>query len=354
MTINIPILFLKHRLSLLLIVTLAKVSSASYNVYNYDQTTPQFTPDGLLKQVEYASEAPSNSMPMLIIPLMIADDSNNGSQKCAIIIATASYPPSSSDHQINGSKRGQSRIIEIPIAPPCPTTDTSLVTSSVIVGINGILSDNVSLIETARSHLQSWQKDYGIHRLHQRNAASGRGNTMSLLSNTASPFESATSSASRIAHVIADECQLHSFGGGVRPFGASVVVCGFDEDKMIVCVTNPSGAVESYNYHCTNEKDSIADLIVVGGKRTSNTAVRQRLLAQLGTVQEMSITYSYQTVVRDSLKAAILELLHENSKQNDKQNLQLNHIDLALITSEAGAQRLTENQMMNLINNKDK
>mmetsp|Transcript_724 Transcript_724/g.1126 ORF Transcript_724/g.1126 Transcript_724/m.1126 type:complete len:85 (-) Transcript_724:100-354(-) len=39
--------------------------TSSYNVYNYDLTTPLFTPDGLLKQVEYAAAAPTHQQPPL-------------------------------------------------------------------------------------------------------------------------------------------------------------------------------------------------------------------------------------------------------------------------------------------------
>jgi len=177
------------------IVVASDSSSTGYNVYNYDLTTPQFTPDGLLKQVEYACAAPRNSMPMIIVPIALpssttsptTDEEDNSHQQqntveteYALIIATISSPtklpddnssdPPNNNNSINtskrnanGGRRGQSRIIEIPI-PSSITTNTSGGSNSVIIGLNGILSDSVSLLQTARQSVQSHQSRYGNHR----------------------------------------------------------------------------------------------------------------------------------------------------------------------------------------------
>jgi hypothetical protein len=51
-------------LFLLSLVSNSSLANQNYNAYNYDMTTPLFTPDGRLLQVEYASRAATHSSPV--------------------------------------------------------------------------------------------------------------------------------------------------------------------------------------------------------------------------------------------------------------------------------------------------
>ena len=335
----------------------------SYNVYNYDLATPMFTPDGLLKQVEYASSAPSHCTPIVIVPVIILHGGNSESEsqsenesesgnknelsspQCVIIMASLSpsatgstgitsgqinddqeeeeeYNEHDDDNQNenkqnlqnykNNNNRGQSRIIQIPISPSTLSTSDSgsSSSSSLLIAINGLLPDCISLLRHARNQLHSNHKTYGVHRLH----TSVDGTSISSSTSTsASPFASAPSCAYRFASSIAERCQRHSFGGGIRPFGSQIVVCGIDQydDSMSVYITNPSGALDHYSYYVdqflsqrkmiqkktimiNGEKVTVPvvksdvkgafvqDVIVLGGDTNVQNEIRQQILSQSG------------------------------------------------------------------------
>jgi hypothetical protein len=48
----------------------------NYHIYNYDQTSQQFTPDGRLVQVEYASHAVEQSSPVVVVECNLATATN--------------------------------------------------------------------------------------------------------------------------------------------------------------------------------------------------------------------------------------------------------------------------------------
>ena len=303
-------------------------TSTSYNVYNYDLATPMFTPDGLLKQVEYASLTPSHSTPMIIVPIrrivrQKGHDGRYGDQGLMIVASMSCHQLDNdnddndnvSNHNNtnnNNGKRGQSRIIPIPISAPT----SSSTTSNILIGINGLLPDCISLLQHARNELHSYHKTYGIHRLHYTstptkiltNSPIMTSSSSSSSSVAASLFTSSSSCALRFATSIADKCQRHSFGGGLRPFGSQIVVCAVDDDyNLNVYVTSPSGNIDHYSYTCchdyfldisgsseshdskdknnnnnnnnnnSNNQCLIQDVIVVGGEEKIKKQIRKRI-----------------------------------------------------------------------------
>jgi hypothetical protein len=192
-----------------------------YAAYEYDLTTPQYTPDGRLLQVEYALNAcrRPESSPIVSVglctpekifyrrrKLLQQEDQNNddhvseelgqGGDSLLIMATISSPPPSSSvdDSQVSNDElhskyesdkeqpiiessntslsstnnlRTQRRIIEIPLSTSFQTQHTTTTTaeSTILIGLSGILADATSLLQIAYSILEEEQISYGWHRL---------------------------------------------------------------------------------------------------------------------------------------------------------------------------------------------
>ena len=353
-------------------------TGASYNVYNYDMTTPMFTPDGLLKQVEYASEASNHCFPMIIIPLTLASDESEDEEgtnaKTILVMATltAALDPDSSEPTSmakSQGRRGQNRIIEMPIVPPSALSSRS--GTSLIMGINGILPDSVALLQHARKEVENSQRYYGIHDPHRptfSGSTAGNGETLSshhTITST-SPFASAPAAAVRMAHSIANQCQERSFGGGIRPYGASVVVCGVDREEISVCITNPSGAVSYYSFEpkARQAEELVAggNVIGIGLKAPQTETIRNQLHGRIRNL-DWEACCNHEDRYRVLSKAALqnaceaLIAIHRESagsrQSNDisveQQNYLVDHMDLVLITSQGGAQRLNKAQIRKMM-----
>ena len=166
-------------------------------------------------------------------------------------------------------------------------TTSTAATSTILIGISGILSDATSLLQIAYSQLEEEQSLFGWHRLHlypvghthvsdqnnneglaYDNDAIGRfgGNagdggiggaksfseddaivenygtgpaifgkiggvtsSPSFLTISTQPTATEASETTlRLSQTIADQCQKHAFGGGLRPLGASLLLAGVD------------------------------------------------------------------------------------------------------------------------------
>ena len=182
-------------------------SSSTYNAYNYDQTTPQFTPDGRLLQVEYASAAADLSPPLIVLECFSStgnsnsnsnskSNNNNNSQQdpCLILLTVrkrANSPQNrivimdDKDEQQSKKKRGGSSSSKS--FPYCCV-------------MSGILSDSLCLLQVgmkvAAEHSLRYQTSLGMVALTQ---------------------------------ALADECQSRVFGGGLRPYGSTMMLCGYDK-----------------------------------------------------------------------------------------------------------------------------
>ena len=256
-----------------------EASSPPYNAYQYDLTTPQFTPDGRLLQVEYASRAPEQSGPLVAVPVWPSNGDDGEEDDCdgpsVVIASIAARSPSSNDgskdednspnndkksNDLTKSKRkrkGQSRLISLPLGPIVSTPRGAPSTSipSIVVGLSGILADATSLLGILQDNLTQYRRMYGLGKLHAVLPTHiGDGNTRGpgVALPTSSAQAAPTVVARRVAREVGQKCQLNSFGGGIRPFGASVVICGVDESGACICVTQPSGAVLSSHFLFAN------------------------------------------------------------------------------------------------------
>jgi hypothetical protein len=210
----------------------ASLTTDGYNAYNYDLTTPMFTPDGRLLQVEYAEQASLSWSSPLIAILVPPSTHTSSTINCnenvnvndpgGIVLAcltnapnknidgTGTASPSSRDlddneddaqeeSSSNADKansisnantksksatctptRQQKRIVELRLDHPTllterqdGDTDGSVTgtstqhqhhppsSRSIMVGLSGILADNLALLRHAQSHVDSWHQSYG-------------------------------------------------------------------------------------------------------------------------------------------------------------------------------------------------
>eukprot|EP01083_Nonionella_stella_P252667 870265_1 len=185
---------------------------------------------------------------------------------------TESNSASSNSGSSNSGARGQSRILQMPLsASPSPHAP------SLLFGINGILPDCVALLEEARKELHSIQSSYsGICTPASIVGGHGHGHLHS-------PFTPGQY-ASRVAMAMADKCQHNSFGGGIRPFGAEIVVCGLSHSSASIFVTQPSGGMAEYSVSADNGSgsgNSGCEYVVGGTDR-----MKRQLLDMLSSERE--------------------------------------------------------------------
>jgi len=359
----------------ILFLTCVLEYSYSYNVYNYDLTTPLFTPDGLLKQVEYASATSTHCAPILVVPLIVNSTSHDGtcSTECVIIIATMSSL--SNVNEIEDDKkeddytppprhtRGQSRIVEMPITSQSNSHSGSGSGTSLVFGLNGLLPDCVSLLQHAREQLYSYQKAYGVNRLHPfRDGIVGSTTSSQMSYSSASSFASASSCALRVARSIADRCQEHSFGGGLRSFGSQIVVCGVDRDIVNIFVTDASGAVNQYSFgSCISSGNSesdcqfLSDVIVVGGDVKARDQV-QRFMKNsakgFNTNIEGRPNHQIQRALVSSIRAFLDVYAKDSSSSHSKtrENAITEEMDVVIFTSRH-LHRLKKEQILQILEN---
>ena len=279
------------------LVAAAAASSPLYNAYQYDMTIPQFTPDGRLLQVEYASRAPEQSGPLVAVPVWSNDgDEENDDGPSVVIASIVARSPSSendskeeedyaADYEKNGARvptskrrqKGQSRLIPLPLgptlfsAPGAPPTPAR----SIVVGLSGILADATSLLGVVQDDLTQYRRMYGLGKLHAvlpTHSAEGNSGCASATSATqAAP----TVVARRVARGVGRYCQRNSFGGGIRPFGASLVICGVDESGVCICVTEPSGAVLANQFSLDALRKKSSNALKDGDEENNDREWRQ-------------------------------------------------------------------------------
>ena len=251
----------------ILSLALSAVCVASYNAYNYDMTTPLFTPDGRLLQVEYASLAAERSPPLVALSVKDREEGH--------VIILAAFR---SRRQAAGR---QKRIISL---PNCPR---------VALAMSGVLSDALDLVREVRQHVDSWQRTYGV-------------------------LEIAMDDVAGIATVIGDACQSHAFGGGLRPYGASFIVCGVHNDGvgMSFCKTDPSGAVVQLRLSGNEGVDSYHKpcIIVLGNDGIQKEKIRSKINDILGSTDDATIRDGVEAILEAMIASE--DLSHEGSKSH--------------------------------------
>ena len=378
------------------LVAAAAASSPLYNAYQYDMTIPQFTPDGRLLQVEYASRAPEQSGPLVAVPVWSNDgDEENDDGPSVVIASIVARSPSSendskeeeddaADYEKNGARvptskrrqKGQSRLIPLPLgptlfsAPGAPPTPAR----SIVVGLSGILADATSLLGVVQDDLTQYRRMYGLGKLHAvlpTHSAEGNSGCASATSATqAAP----TVVARRVARGVGRYCQRNSFGGGIRPFGASLVICGVDESGVCICVTEPSGAVlaNQFSLDALRKKSSNAlkdgdeenndidetesggnardDVIIVGGDGRVQRILREQLANKLSS--DGSLRSTVDAVVTSLLEAQGYTGMDNESSLIASKHLGTNDgiIDLEIVIARSdGSYKLTPKEVFAII-----
>jgi 20S proteasome subunit alpha 2 len=163
----------------------------NYNAYKYDMA-PTFTPDGRLLQVEYASTAAELSTP--IVALQIDNET--------LVLMT-----------LKSATTPQNRIIVLPTRGDGKGKEVH--SSHVCIAMSGVLADSISLIQVGLKEASEHYKQFH-----------------------------APTTALRLATSMANACQSHCFGGGIRPYGCTLLACGFTSSgELALYQTDPSGAI---------------------------------------------------------------------------------------------------------------
>jgi len=260
----------------------------NYNVYNYDMA-PTFTPDGRLLQVEYASVASELSAPVLVVQ---ANDST-------LILMT-----------IKNSNSPQNRIIIVPVRGDGKRQEAS----RMCVAMSGVLADSLCLIQVG---LKEASEQYRLCR-----------SPMTVL---------------QLATAMANACQSHSFGGGIRPFGCTLLTCGFSSTGHFnMYQIDPSGAMME-----ARGADSSKPCIqwVVGGSSTVQRKVRKRLHSSLSKFTKDSsiaelLAFAGKVLLKESLK---------ESGNGDGTSGSLGSLEIVVINRKLGCYRLSNSQISALM-----
>jgi len=202
----------------------------SYNAYNYDQTDQQFSPDGRLLQVEYASVATCLSPPLVVLEcfsslhpcvILLTQKRKNSPHSRIVIIED-----NKSDDQ--NLKKGRPNSI-----PPG---------YSYCCVMSGILSDSLCLLQAGMKAAENYSLQY-----------------------------QASMGIASLTRALADECQSRVFAGGLRPYGTSFLLCGYDRmscnnnNRLEVKCTDESNNGSSKTIESCQRKSSIYQIDPSGG-----------------------------------------------------------------------------------------
>ena len=299
--------------------------SNNYNVYNYDKS-PEFTPDGRVLQVEYASASPDHSTPMIAVK-MSTSISNKDDDNSSMLILMAPRSKEATHDRF---------VLYEPPRNELSTKATSERSDPVVICRSGILSDSVALLQKVQeSSLDNWRK-----------------------------FRSPSSlGVATIAEFLAEACHRHALGGGIRPYGATLWVCGIHSHtrELELVQTDPSGAIL---YHIMDDKtrsDEEPSFWILGGGSDQRRALEKNIGSLLKQQQRKSKGSGQQDSSVGSTLTKIANIMLETTSSNKrrrsdtsessnkKDNTDGSSLEIVILSSKMGVQRLDHEQIEQLI-----
>eukprot|EP01134_Creolimax_fragrantissima_P001210 CFRG1210T1 len=198
----------------------------------YDLSATTFSPDGRVFQVEYASKAVENSG--TAIGVRCCDGVVFGVEK---IIASKLYEKSSNPRNFSVDKH---------------------------IGIcfSGLAADARQLVDRAREEAANYRTSYG-----------------------------STIPLKVLAERIANYAQVFTLYSHVRPFGASIIIGTFQDDKPEIYVVDPSGVSVGY-FGCAVGK----------GKQAANTEIEKLKLGELTMKEAVHAVAKIMHTIHDDVK----------------------------------------------------
>jgi len=272
-------------------------SNMNYNAYNYDLTTPQFTPDGRLLQVEYASAASHHSSPLVALQI----------NSTWIVLLTVSQ--SNTQHRITFFQ-------DNPDSPFHPKRNNR--ESPIAIAMAGVLADSVQLLqkvlEEAAATYSKFQKEMSV--VHA-------------------------------AKTIADACQVHAFGGGMRPYGSTMLVCGFGYDqKPLLFQTEPSGAMLDAGRASKSSSSSNYASVqwIIGGSSAGQRQLRKKLDQALERTKKDG---SVGNVIAAASKILLKETGKSNKEDGGKSSKE--SLEVVVLSATEGCYRVTPEQLERIL-----
>jgi 20S proteasome alpha/beta subunit len=285
----------------------------NYNAYKYDMA-PTFTPDGRLLQVEYASTAAELSTP--IVALQFDNET--------LVLMTLKSPTTP-----------QNRIIVLPARGDGKDEGNSHSSSSshvVCIAMSGVLADSISLIQVGLKEASEHYKQFH-----------------------------APTTALRLATSMANACQSHCFGGGIRPYGCTLLACGFSSSgELVLYQTDPSGAILEATIPAAASSSSTPFALrrapflrwLTGGSTSLQQKIRKQLDSQLYRSSKGN-----SPPLLDMLAFVGRTLLKETQKQKggggvggkDAAALGAMSFEVIVMNRKLGCYRLSRNQIRSIM-----
>jgi 20S proteasome alpha/beta subunit len=236
--------------------------------------------DGRVLQVEYATAAASHSAAVVVAPV----DADT-------VLLLTTRP----------ARSVQERLVVLSNA-------------HTVVALSGILTDSLALLQKVQDETLSSQRWYGRSLNCQQVTAS-----------------------------IQAACQRHAFGGGLRPYGATVTVCGVLNGHVVTSRTDPSGSLQG-----------VQGLQIVGG--ASNGLLRkdiQRLRQQEKWGPE-SVSQGIVDMIRRIQEADRKERAakHDSRKADDEDEAPI--IEVVIVSALRGVYKLSPSQIQALLDKASK
>ena len=264
--------FLFLFLSLFVHIDLGHANNNNYNVYNYDMATPQFTPDGRLLQVEYASTAAELSSPVVAF---------QHNKETLVLIALR-------------TSNTQSRIVQLD--------------NDICIAMSGVLADSIALLQVVMKrtaqHMQQYKKPLSLF---------------------------------HVASAVADACQRHSFGGGIRPYGSTMLICGFTGgSKATLYQTDPAGSIHEAPMEISDDSSTSQIRWIVGGSGSTQRQLRKRLASSLSRQRKRD-----KASIIDSISIVARALIKEGQENSTVPP----SLEVMVLSSTLGCHRLTSEQL---------